>query len=277
MSKEIVKSSSGSYSRPIGTTYPGLIMLLLDQSASMSDNNKANLAATAVNRVIYEIMLASRSGEQINDRCFVGVVGYGASIEPVVGGSISQVAANPIELEQVDKHDGAGGLVKMELPIWVKPKAEDGTPMAEAMEKAYTLIETWARKNPDSFPPVVINVTDGEPNDFDKNTGDAPRTREAARRLMGLGTSDGQSLLFNAHISGASAIAAEIQLPHSDAGIRDPYARLLFSISSVLPPPLMVQAQKAGFSPQPGARGMVFNASAETLIKLLIFGSSFAR
>jgi hypothetical protein len=242
----------------------------------MEDNNKSILASKAVNRVIYEIMLASRSGEQIKDRCFVGVIGYGASIKPVVGGNISLVANTPIRLEQVDQHDGAGGIVKMELPVWVEPKADGGTPMTEAMEKAYSLIETWVGKNPDSFPPIVINVTDGEPNDFDKSTGDAPKTKEAAKNILELGTNDGQSLIFNAHISSASS-NMEIQLPYSENGISDPYARFLFNISSVLPSPLIVEAQKAGFSPQPGARGMVFNASAETLIKLLIFGSSMAR
>jgi hypothetical protein len=256
-------------------------MILLDQSGSMDDDEKANYAATAVNRVIYEIGQASTHGEKIKDRCFVGVVGYGESVQPVVGGMISQVAAKPIRIERVDRKvsDGAGGLVdaKMEMPIWVEPKAANGTPMADAMREAIRLIKGWVKKNPDSFPPVVINITDGMPSDYDEHTGNAPQTRMAANELLKLKTSDGSLLLFNAHITGAASPSMEIKLPHTDDTIHDPYAKLLFSISSVLPSRLMDAARQVGFTPHDGARGMVFNAGIETLIKLITFGSSTSR
>ena len=275
----MMKYQHADYKKPIGTSFPGLIMILLDQSSSMADNNKAGIAAAAVNEVIYEIMLASRSGEQIKDRCFIGVIGYGESIIPVVGGNISQVAANPVRTEMVNKKvpDGAGDFltVETEMYVWVEPSAQNGTPMAGAFEKAYSLIQTWIAKNPDSFPPIIINITDGEPSDFDQNTGTASKTTAAAARLTELGTTDGKLLLFNAHISGSAAV--EIQLPHSDEGINDKYARLLFSISSILPNRLLEEAKKGGLSPEPGARGFIFNSGAETLIKLLTFGSSVAR
>ncbi len=276
---DMVKYQHTGYKKTIGVSFPGLILMLLDQSSSMADSKKADIAAAAVNDVIYEIMLASRSGDQIKDRCFIGVIGYGESIVPVVGGNISQIAANPIRTEVVDKliPDGAHGHVSVETEIyvWVEPKAQNGTPMAEALEKAYSLTQTWIGDNPDSFPPMVINITDGEPSDFDKNTGTAPKTTAAAARLMELETTDGKLLLFNAHISGTAA--AEIQLPNSDAGIDNKYAMLLFGISSVLPSRLLEEAMKGGLSPELGARGFVFNAGAETLIKLLTFGSSVAR
>ena len=96
-------SNSGSYSKLIGTSNPGLIMILLDQSGSMSDGNKAQDASQAVNRVIYEIILASRAGEVIKPRCYVGVIGYGASVYPIIGGTITEVAANIPRTEKVEK------------------------------------------------------------------------------------------------------------------------------------------------------------------------------
>ena len=78
-------------------------------------------------------------------------------------------------------------------------------------------------------------------------------------------------MVFNAHISNATA--GEIRLANNDDGLYDNYAKFLFSISSVLPERLVGEAQKAGFSPQSNARGFVFNAGAETLIKLLTFGT----
>jgi len=277
---EIMKSYGPSYTRLIGASYPGLIMILLDQSLSMKEHGKAIEAAKATNRVIYEIMLASRSEGEIIDRCFVGVIGYGKSIKPIVGDKISQVAATPLRIESVEKmvSDRAGGLVsaKIEMPIWVEPEFQNGTPMAETFEKAYTLIEGWIRDNPNSFPPIVMNITDGEPNDFDKSTGNALKTKDMATRLMDLETTDGKVLLFNAHISGLVS-ANELQLPSSESGIVDPYAKMLFNISSILPPRLIEEAKKVGLSTQAGSRGLVFNANAETLIKLLTFGSSVAR
>jgi uncharacterized protein YegL len=266
-------NSSSGYTKLIGTSSQGLIMILLDQSGSMSDDNKAKDASKAVNRVIYEIMLKSRAGETIKPRCYIGVIGYGASVYPIVGGTITEVAAKPLRAEKVEKKvdDGAGGLVAvpMDMPVWVEPRAENGTPMAEAFEQAYSLIEKWVQSHPDSFPPIVMNVTDGEPND-------PSRTKVAAHKVMNLGTSDGKALVFNAHITG-SKTSAEIQLPPSVSGILDQYAKFLFDISSEIPPRLMQAAQEAGLMSQPNARGLIFNATTETLIKLLTFGSSIAR
>jgi len=275
MSSEIITSSgnSTSYVQLIGTSNPGLIMILLDQSRSMKDDDKAQYASQAVNRVIYEIMVASRSGEQIKDRCDVGVIGYGASVYLIVGGEISKIADNPLRIETVEKMvpDNAGGLVSvgMEMPIWIEPRAENGTPMAEAFDRTYTFVEKWIGNHKNSFPPIIMNVTDGEPND-------PAQAKNAANKLMNLETSDGKVLLFNAHITGSKA-SAETQLPSSMSGNSDQYAKFLFDISSEIPSRLLQEAQKVGLSPQSNARGLIFNAKTETLIKFLTFGSSVAR
>jgi hypothetical protein len=271
MTNEIVPVSNTNYSTKVGTDNPGMIMILLDQSGSMG-GNKANLAATAVNRVIYETQLSCRDGLKFKDRCYIGVIGYGDKVGVLVAGKISEVSKASLGMEKVRKMDGAGGLIEMEMPIWVTPKADGGTPMAEAMTLASPLIEGWKGKFPHSFPPIVINVTDGEPDGFDR--GEAPSTKKAALKLLELSTTDGNLLLFNAHISSSGIAASEIQLPNSDVSITDPYAKWLFGISSVLPPPLFEAAKNVGFSPEQGARGMVFNAGAETLIRLLTFGST---
>lgn len=265
-------SSDSSYVKLIGTSSPGLIMLMLDQSGSMSDSNKAQDVAHAVNWLIYEIVLSSRAGEIIKPRCYVGVIGYGATVYPIIGGTITEVAANPIRIERIERKvaDGAGGLVsiKVDMPIWVEPKAENGTPMGEAFEKAYSLTEKWIQSNPDSFPPIIMNMTDGEPND-------PSRAKAAAEKVMNLCTSDGKVLIFNAHITG-SKTSKEIQFPSSTSEITDPYAKFLFDISSEIPPRLLQAAQEVGLVPQPNAKGLVFNATTETLMKLLTFGSSIA-
>lgn len=271
---EIIKSGNGQYIRRIGTDHPGLILLLIDQSYSMADDNKSKIAALAVNRVIYEIILACQSGTDIKNRSYIGVIGYGESIKPVVGGWVSEIAEKPIGIEKLKQKvgDGAGGLVEIDIeqPYWVEPVADNGTPMADALEKAYDFANPWASKNQGSFPPIVINITDGEPNDF--KHGKAPDTENAAQKLMQISTTDGQLLLFNAHITGRQGTS--VLLPSEESDLTDPYAKLLFRISSVIPDSMLSEAQSLGFQPRNNARGFTFNADPESLIKLLTFGSS---
>lgn len=263
------------YQEQLSSAKPGFILIMIDQSASMSDkyanSDKADFAAKAVNRVIGEIITACSSGNEIKDRCFVAVVGYGASINILFLDKASELAKNPNTTTLKRKvSDGAGGLVEVDevMRVFVKPTASNGTPMAEAFKQAYTGVEKFISNHRDSFPPVVINITDGEPNDSNAATTEA-------KKLAQLKTSDGNVIVLNAHISNASA--GKIELPSDNAGFsNNKFANFLFDISSVLPDPLAESAKNAGFNVQPNARGFIFNADAEALIKLLQFGSQGA-
>jgi hypothetical protein len=261
-----------TYEVPFGSRHPGFILILIDQSGSMEDEygnmKKKNIAASAVNNVINEILEACQSGIQIKDRCYVGVIGYGKRVDSLLGGKISKVSEKILRTEKVNKKvkDASGKLVdiEQEIPIWIEPKAENGTPMHDAFNVAYEVIENWIGANHSSFPPVVINITDGDSNYTEL-------TRLAALKVMDLKTSDGNTLIWNAHIS--SYNAGEKILPNSDSGLPDEFARFLYGISSVVPDKLLQAAIDVGFAPQQGARGFVFNAAPETMIKLLSFGT----
>jgi hypothetical protein len=260
------------YSELLSTSKPGLIIIMLDQSGSMGDSyagsTKAVFAADAVNKVIAEIIAACSSGEEVRDRCYVAVVGYGANINVIFLEKVSELAKNTNIITKKKKvSDGAGGLVEVDeiMRVFVKPEKSGGTPMAEAFSQAINGVSQFIDNNPESFPPVVINITDGEPNDF----GSAIKK---ASNLTQLKTSDGNVILLNAHISTASA--GKIELPSDNTSFSsNKFANFLFDISSVLPEALLGKAQDIGFNVQPGAKGFVFNADAETLIKLLNFGS----
>lgn len=263
------------YQEQLSRAKPGLIIIMIDQSGSMSDSyansTKAKFAALAVNRVIEEIILSCSSGSAIKDRCYVAVVGYGARVDILFLEKVSDLAENT-DTETLKKKvsDGAGGLVEVDemIRVFVKPTASGGTPMAEGFQEAYKGVEKFVANNPNSFPPIVINITDGEPNSFDTATTEA-------KKLAQLQTTDGNVIIMNAHISTVSA--GKIELPSSNSGFSvDKFANFLFDISSVLPDTLAESAKNAGFNVQPGARGFVFNADAETLIKLLNFGSQGA-
>src|SRR5258708_4742285 len=98
------------YSKQIGSTSPGLFVILVDQSGSMNDpyaekdktiKNKAEFAASAVNRTIAEILESCLVGEKMKDRCHIAVIGYGEKTQVVAGGLPSQIQDPPYGYETV--------------------------------------------------------------------------------------------------------------------------------------------------------------------------------
>ena len=136
--------------------------------------------------------------------------------------------------------------------------------MVQAIQLAISWVKSWVENHSESFPPIVINITDGESTDGD------PLTSLAT--LQGLSTSDGNVLVWNCHLSESkvhpvSFPYAEHQLPE------DRYAKMMFSMSSELPEEMIAIAKEEYENVSQGARGYVFNAQLEDLIKLLDIGT----
>jgi hypothetical protein len=106
---------------------------------------------------------------------------------------------------------------------------------------------------------VVINITDGEATDGDPE--------QPATRLRQLSSTDGNVLLFNAHLSAQDE--AGIIFPDTEEGLPDSYARLLFRMSSLLPPPIRASAHQAGYVVGAGTRGFAFNARLDMVVQFL--------
>lgn len=203
-----------TYHQEISRATPAYLVILIDQSFSMyypfgSAGTKAQECSKAVNRVLRETVLACTDGEEIKNSCDLSVLGYGKlkdaainafsgalATKPVV--TIQDLTENCLRVESLKRKvsDGAGGLVEIDdqFPIWIEPAAVGETPMTEAFGMARQLVSDWIDSHPSSFPPVVINITDGEANSLST-------ARAAAEALTGLETADGKTLLLNAHIS----------------------------------------------------------------------------
>lgn len=259
---------------PIGTANPACFVILVDQSWSMSQDwgdeaTKTEAATHAVNRLLEELVLACRAGENVRDRCHATVIGYGERVEYLVDGMISEVTSSLIEIRKTKKliPDGAGGVieVEVEMPIWLEPQAENGTPMDEAFERAAETVKQWCAKWPNGFPPSVINITDGAAND-------PVETAAAARKVMDLGTADGKALVYNLHVTNKDKPG--VILPHNTSGFAgDSLAEFLFGISSEMPDSLREEAVALGIPAEPGARCFAYNADEAWMIRLLNFGS----
>ena len=146
--------------------------------------------------------------------------------------------------------------------------------MDDAFKMASDKLKEWVGKYPNSFPPMVLNITDGEAN--------VPEAAEGeAQALQKVSTSDGDTLLFNCHISATGAAAVEY--PTSDVGLLDDHSKWLFRNSSDIPDVLVSNAQAAGLSEvTAGSRGFVSNATAGMPAKFLrnrdvVAASSFDR
>ncbi|WP_280276693.1 VWA domain-containing protein [Nocardia wallacei] len=270
------------YSAEINRKQPALLLLVIDQSYSMLEpwaetgQSKAAALAAAVNNLLGNaVLLCSRGDEEVHGYFELGVLGYGSAVGPVLHGSddshlilsVGQVADNPLRVDTVTRRvpDGAGGVVavQQQMPIWVDLAANGATPMTAAFTAIEPVVESWCAAHPSSFPPIVINVTDGLSTDGEP--------RAVVDRIRQMGTDDGQVLVFNLHLSGL--VSQPVRFPNSAAALSDSNAAMLYELSSELPPSLLDAASALGYSVEPGARGFLYNADAATVIDFLDIGT----
>jgi hypothetical protein len=271
------------YQAEISRANPSCFLFLIDQSGSMEDpfagsdskRRKADLLADAINRLLQNLVIKCAKEDGIRDYFSVGVIGYGDKVGPALAGQlagreiapISDIGNMPARIEERKKkvEDGAGGLIEQTIrfPIWFDPVCHGATPMCQAFTLAHDVLARWLAQHPDSFPPIVINITDGEATDGDPSS--------AADALRKLATSDGNVLLFNVQLSAMEA--APIEFPAQPDQLPDKHARLMFELSSALTPYMRAVAQQEGYSVGEGSRGFVFNADMVSVIKFLDIGT----
>ena len=271
------------YTAEISRANPTCFLFLIDQSESMREAigggdvpmAKADAVADAVNRLLSELTIKCAKEEGVRNYFHVGVIGYGAKVGPAFGGALagqdlvplSEVAAQPARLEERTRatRNGSGELTQqsVKFPTWFSPTAYGDTPMCGALTKAHDVVGKWLAEHPGSFPPIVLNITDGESTD-----GDPSGPAEALQELM---SADGNTLLFNLHVS--SDQADPIVFPNGDHALPDDYARLLFRMSSVLPPSMRTAASHQHLALTDGSRGFVFNADISAIVQFLDVGT----
>lgn len=277
---------------------PGYFIFLLDQSYSMTDTFAKTgeplcvALADMINNWLEEMVSkATEDSGNVKNWFDISVLGYrtdggGESItEPAFVGnlsgrkrvSLSEIAENIFEMERKSVkwfNDATGELdeAEIEKPVWVKPIAEGGTPLCNALHDAYYLVEEWINESDhDSqcFPPIVINITDAE-----LNSGDGDPV-EYADPLTSLGTQDGSVLLFNCQITCQNYDA--LFCPGSAERLpNDEFAAKIFEMSSLIPESMLRVAAEDFPDLTPQSRGMVYNGDNTSMIKLFNFGTMVA-
>lgn len=270
------------YSAEISRACPGCFLFLVDQSGSMNDEvggkpggkRKADAVTDAINRLIHSIVIKCTKSEGIRDYFEIGVIGYGAKVEALFGDirqkhliPVSVIATQPLRIEErvrkIEDADGNTVDQRVRIPIWVDAVANGDTPMCQTLRLAYDVLAPWVDSNPLSYPPVVINISDGDARDGNPE--------KPAHQVMSLTTHNGNVLLFNCHIS--SEAAEPVLFPSDEKVLPGRYAQRLFRMSAVLPPHLRQAARYEGFAIAETSRGFAFNADLLGLVRFLDIGT----
>jgi hypothetical protein len=271
------------YSAEISRANPACFLFLIDQSESMKfpigggdvPMQKAEAVADAVNRLLSELSIKCAKEDGVRDYFHVGVIGYGASVGPIFDGKLagrelvplSEVAAQPARIEERERstvsRGGTATKQAVKVPTWFSPVAYGDTPMCAALDRARSALAAWLAQHPGSFPPIVLNITDGESTDGDPSG--------AAEALRNLTSTDGHVLLFNLHLS--SDHSEPVVFPTVESSLPDAYARLLFRLSSPLPEDMRTAASRHDLSLSEGARGFAFNADISAVVRFLDVGT----
>lgn len=276
------------YAADISRNNPGCFLFLIDHSGSMSEAlggqpelRKMDGASDAVNRILDAISQRCSQGMDVRDYFHIGVLTYttdergepdirsalpGTSPEAPFLAISDVVEAATVEERTVKEPDGAGGVVDVsrKFPVWLRPEAGWGTPMCEALSFASRALQAWINDHPDSYPPMLISITDGAATDGNP----VPLAEE----IKALSTNDGTVLVYNAHLSAMSAMP--IQYPSDESETPpDEYALQMFRMSSVFPEQVVELAGELGLPVLPGSRGYVYNADMVALVQFLDIGT----
>lgn len=263
----------------MSSNHPGCLIFMIDQSGSMSsewrgaDQTLAYGAAKAVNQVLAELVARCRDGERISPRVRVGLFGYASpdgnqrvdwastNTSPEGDGLMCISSVADVRDEVLDEEN------EKWMPWVVQEVYGGGTPMMLAIHEVTGVAETFAQNHTDSFPPVIINVTDGEANDMESS--DIPNE---VHPLTSISTADGNALMCNIHISATAEAPAF--LPASEDGLPDEFSKNLFRASSVVPEQMAKVGRKMGIPDIPeGARLFAYNANSTLLTKLITLAS----
>ena len=271
------------YERDITRQHPALMLLLLDQSGSMQNawlrgGTKADGVAESVNNLIQSIVLMSVRQKEVRHYFDLAVIGYsGSTVTSMFQGTdirnpvITVTRANEIVRRQTVTEGG----LRIERHVWVEARAAGQTPMCLALTTAKSVAEKWAAQHEDSFPPIVLNLTDGAGNDGDP--------LPVAEELLQVSTKYGSALLMNCHISGPldkrdgdqpdAGSDKPILFPDEKFPLPSQYARDLFEMSSALPESFRRRAIDLEFDVTEGARGYMYNATKADVVRFLSVGT----
>lgn len=278
------------YTQEITGKHRTAFVIAVDQSLSMTETgirgygrtvSKAEAVARAVNELVSELENRAVRGDTVRNYFDVAVIGYGnGGVEPLLDPCRWMVPVSELRLHEPPRccytverrlRDGKTVVGEEAADGWISPRAEGCTPMFEAFWTIRNILREWCAEpcHAESFPPVVINITDGEASDCDPD-----ELRAAACEIRRLGTRDGNVLMMNIHITVREDACALLFPTRGEAAAGDRYACLLAECSSTMPSVFNgLVAASRGDDVAPPYLAMGYNTSPKDLFALLNIGS----
>ncbi len=265
----------------ISSTQPCLIVYLIDQSNSMSEqfgnasHSKATELAKVINDAIYDIGLrcinTHGSNIKIKNRFEIAIISYGKDTNHVQSAWEGALANKwVVSIEEIfDSHSSLG--TENGKPIWIKPYAIANTPMTKAFENTKRLCKDWINwgNHKDCHPPIVINITDGQVTDAGHNFN---ALRNEINEIKQLRTNYGEVNILNIYISARTG--NKLLFPNQISNnISDEFEKLLFEISTPLNANMINIARAKGYNIESNARGYIYNGDAKDLVNFLNIGT----
>lgn len=276
------------YLQEITRRHRSAIVIVLDCSGSMQEEmyyghivmTKAIISAHAANALVTELIDRCHRIDGLRNYYDIAVIGYGDDkVESLLSrdGFISveelysQRPPQSIKCHEERLPNGKWAMVEHSYTEWFTPKAEGNTPMYEALLRVRDLVAEWCSQeaNRESFPPVVIHITDGEASDCDDH-----ELMDVCNQIKRQFTADGETLLMNIHISTNSHLPS-IVFPMPDELIgANRYAQTLAECSSIMPGSFdEAICNLKGMTARPPFLGMGYNASIINLLSMINIGS----
>ncbi len=276
------------YTQEITRRHRTAFVIMLDRSASMQGHvrfgrmmmTKAEAVAFTANALVSELVDRSRRTDGVRNYYDVAVVGYGNdSVDMLLGQSgwvsVDELALREPRMKSISVEtllpDGTAAMVEHSRVAWVEPHAEGTTPMYEAMLRVRDLLAEWCGKseNRESFPPIVINITDGEPSDC--NDGEL---LDICSQVRAISTDDGNVLLLNVHITTADSLPSIIFPMADELLAAGRPARVLAECSSIMPEAFAEAIHDLkGAVAVPPYYGLGYNATVAELLSIINIGS----
>lgn len=267
---------ASTYAAEVTPTCPACVVLLVDRSASaemrfcidfrvIADPNApphhidehfgqgpdgdvpiGQAITDAVNSFLRSLAARCVVDDEIRHDVHVGLIEYGTRVGSAWSGALAGRDLVPIaDIARHPLREDAGGAT------WLEFEHDGATPMGEAFERAHDLVAKWADAHPDSFPPIVINLTAGKPTGDDLS--------RHAWAIRSISTRDGSTLLCTVERN------TDWACPFWAAGERS----LKYLLASPLPPPFKDAAVQSGYPIPDGMRSFLRDACAADFVNAL--------
>lgn len=241
--------SKKAYTAQISRANPTAFIFAIDQSASMGrtvnllgeEVTMAEAVKRIVNRQLYNLVLRCVRGNETRHYYDIAILGYGANTYPIWEGDLKdrefvspeELQKNPFKRittrKEVKTRKGTSIKETEELQ-WIESR-HDGrqTRMDLVLKQAKELAEKWISQHPNSYPPTIIHITDGE---FVGTTRE--NVMQQVNEIKSMFTTDGNVLLFNIHVTPDHSTSLKFPIDRNEVRGNE-YSTLLYDMSSLLP------------------------------------------